>query len=347
MEYWFFCGLLLALFLYGMRFEKVDGSQKDMLERFNNLRGIFALLIVIGHCSMRFEKEVLPFLLIHKFNMTGVCFFLFISGWGLTYGYLEREKKTDGFIRRKIVSLLLISFISSLIYYILNEMILYGNRNLLPICKFVLKNTNWYIWEIVFFYIIFYFCVRLNCKKCFVSILFAAAILICAAALALNWERAFWFSAFSFPFGAFVSRFWDKINNSFRKYKWLPISVLCIGAVSTFSVILPQDTVLGCIARNFFGIMAMSILWIVSNYVKIENRFLEFLKGISLEIYLYQFTVMTALKIIFERYELALNLYYVISVLIVLILICVVISRFDFVVKEKLCGNYFTIGRKR
>lgn len=63
MEYWVFCGLLLALFLYGMRFEKVDGSQKDMLERFNNLRGIFALLIVIGHCSMRFEKEVLPFLL--------------------------------------------------------------------------------------------------------------------------------------------------------------------------------------------------------------------------------------------------------------------------------------------
>lgn len=81
MEYYVFCTILLILFLYGVRIQKSDDSQKEMLQRFNDLRGVFALLIVIGHCSMRFEKEVLPFLFIHKFNMTGVCFsFLSLAG---------------------------------------------------------------------------------------------------------------------------------------------------------------------------------------------------------------------------------------------------------------------------
>lgn len=346
MEYYVFCTILLILFLYGVRIQKSDDSQKEMLQRFNDLRGVFALLIVIGHCSMRFEKEVLPFLFIHKFNMTGVCFFLFVSGWGLAYGYVEGKKRADGFIRRKVVSLLLVSFISSLVYYILNEMILSGNRDLLQIFKFVLKNTNWYIWEMVFFYIIFYLCVRFNLKKHIVGILFAAAFFICAAAMAFHWERAFWFSAFSFPFGTFVNRFWDKINNSFRKYKWLPALVFITGAISTFSVALPQDTVLGCIARNFFGIMAMSILWIVLNYLKLVNRLLVFLKGISLEIYLYQFTVMTAFRIIFERRGWDVDLLYVICVLTALLPVCFAVSKLDFMIKEKIGKDVFTIGEK-
>lgn len=346
MEYYVFCAILLIFFLYGMRIQKSDGSQIEMLERFNDLRGFFALLIVIGHCSMRFEKEVLPFLFIHKFNMVGVCFFLFVSGWGLAYGYVEREKKVGGFIRRKVLSLLLVSFISSLVYYILNELILSGDRDLLKIFEFVLKNTNWYIWEMVFFYIIFYLCVRFNYKKHIVGILFAAAFFICAAALAFHWERAFWFSAFSFPFGTFVNRFWDKINISFRKYKWLPVLVFTIGAISTFSVALPQDTVLGCIARNFFGVMAMSILWIVLNYLKLVNRLLVFLKEISLEIYLYQFTVMTAFRIVFERHGLDVDLFYVICVLTALLPVCFAVSKLDFMIKEKIGKDVFTIGEK-
>lgn len=41
MEYYVFCAILLIFFLYGMRIQKSDGSQIEMLERFNNLRGGF------------------------------------------------------------------------------------------------------------------------------------------------------------------------------------------------------------------------------------------------------------------------------------------------------------------
>lgn len=343
MEYYIFCAILAALFLYGIKIRKTDGSQEEMLKRFNDLRGIFALFIVIGHCSMRFEKEVLPLLLIHRFNMAGVCFFLFISGWGLTYGYVEKEKKADGFITRKIAGLLIISFISSLIYYVLNEVILGGSFDLWSIGKFVLENTNWYIWEIIFFYIVFYLCMHFNLKKYIVGILCAAALLICITALAFHWERAFWFSAFSFPFGAAVNRFWDKINDGFRKYKWLPAAVFVTGAVSVFSVMLPQDTLGGCIARNFFGIMAMSILWIILNYVELENRLLKFFKNISLEVYLYQFAVMTAIRTVFEKHEMAVDLFYVICVLAALTALSAAASGFDLFIRKKICGEWLAI----
>lgn len=38
---------------------------KEIISRLNFLRGLFASLIVIGHSSMRFEKELLPFYIIH------------------------------------------------------------------------------------------------------------------------------------------------------------------------------------------------------------------------------------------------------------------------------------------
>lgn len=337
MEYYVFCIILLGIVFYGISFQRENENQIELLNRFNNLRGVFAIMIIIGHCSMRFEKEVLPLMLIHKFNMVGVCFFLFISGWGLSYSYLEQGKELRGFVKRKIAYLFIASVISSIVYFGLNEVALKGSRDLVSIFIFILKNTNWYIWESCFFYAVFYICAKSKRKNMLLLIHYIAALVICVLALNLHWDRAFYFSAFCFPTGILLNRYWYKIQLKLENYKYLPLVVFFVGGISALSVATPQDSFFGgVLLRNCFGIMSMAILFIIMRYVRIDNFILRFLKRISLELYLYQFAVMTAVKLIYENLGLDVDLSYVILVIGALMISCYFISKLDTVIKQRL-----------
>ena len=66
-------------------------DEKTVLDRMNYLRGLFAILIVIGHCSMQYTKEVMPWVIIHKSNMISVAFFFIVSGWASAFNYYNKK----------------------------------------------------------------------------------------------------------------------------------------------------------------------------------------------------------------------------------------------------------------
>lgn len=123
------------------------------ITRINSLRGLFAIMIVIGHCSMYFEKELFPLMLIHKFNMVSVCFFFMASGISLSYNLEHKKDYLKGFVRKKIFLLMVFSFMAQVIGEVLKGIVLYepimfGLR--------MITRWNWYIYEMAVLYLIFY-----------------------------------------------------------------------------------------------------------------------------------------------------------------------------------------------
>lgn len=335
MEYYIFGILLLLSVFWGAKISRTD-EQKEILARFNNLRGVFAMLIVIGHCSMRFEHEPLPLLIIHRFNMVGVCFFLFISGWGLMYTYVQNGKTMQGFLKRKVISLLIMSAISSIITYIVMEGIINQNWDISKIFMYVINHTNWYIWEICIFYLMFYVLMRVCKEKSMVIISFITAMIICISTWCWGMERAFYFSALSFPVGMLFNQYWAHIMNLYHKRGFIVVSIL-IGCLSVGAAFTPQDSFYGgVVLRNFFGIMSIIILMMFVRCIPIGNRITLFLKKYSLEIYLYQFWALPFVKILFNRYNITINLIYVIAVCGVVLLVSLMMNKVNVLLKRRL-----------
>lgn len=117
-------------------------DKQTIIARINALRGLFALMIVLGHCSMNFEKELLWLMLIHRFNMVSVCFFFMVSGLSLSYNFERKKEYLKGFIKKKILVLMVFAFVAYIIGEILKSAIL-GIPVKIDI-RFI-TGWNWYI----------------------------------------------------------------------------------------------------------------------------------------------------------------------------------------------------------
>lgn len=138
-------------------FNLTKTDETTAIQRMNYMRGLFALLIVLGHCSMHFEKEILPLLIIHKFNMVSVCFFFIISGWSLTYNFYNKKNYLGSFLKNKVLKLIIFAVVCQIVGKLSNWLVLHK-----PVSVGVelITGWNWYIYEIVAYYIAFFFIYR-------------------------------------------------------------------------------------------------------------------------------------------------------------------------------------------
>lgn len=93
------------LFEHIVRKDVCDGH--ELLERLNQLRGLFAIEIVIGHVGNQYPQSQLY--LFGKFMIISVGFFFFISGYGVEKNFLKNGKYLHGFLGRKERKLLLLA----------------------------------------------------------------------------------------------------------------------------------------------------------------------------------------------------------------------------------------------
>ena len=193
---------------------------KEIISRLNFLRGLFAILIVIGHCSIVFEKELLPLYLIHKFNMVGVCFFFFASGVSLTYNFYHKQGYLKHFLRNKALYLFIVAFLSLLAGNLLKAVILKVSLNWGIV---LLTQFNWYIYEILIFYFTFYFVYSKVQKKYYRElIILAVTVVICFTTIYFDrhgewggWGKSYYISCFSFPYGIIIGEHFDQIKRKF------------------------------------------------------------------------------------------------------------------------------------
>lgn len=272
-------------------------NEKNVLDSLNSLRAVFAILIVLGHSSMRFENELLPLLIIHKANYIWVCFFFFISGWSMAYNYDNNSVYLNGFLYRKTIRLCLLAFEAELFSRILYKVLL--KQSLSPSIEWIV-NWNWYIYEMLVFYFLFWLIYKyISGEKRKLVLLF---ILVAVNTIILwlmylygrwdGWTYAYYFSSFSFPFGIAMHKLIEK-KNMLLSIKHIMAGIIIL-LLSSICIRMPkEDFCGGVVLHNLCGICCMLLIVVICYIADISKVYiLRLLSKISAFIYLYQFCML-------------------------------------------------------
>lgn len=161
-----------------------------MIQSIQSLRGIFAVLIFLSHCPYGSNGVVFP-----RGGDIGVAFFFILSGFVLTSAYFNRDNISRGaFLKKRMIKIYPLHLLCALYAIILNHVlspdIIIPNLLLLqawiPSLKyaFSLNGVSWYLCDIMFFYLVFYYLLKLvKSHYKFVVCLFVGIILLVAAIL--------------------------------------------------------------------------------------------------------------------------------------------------------------------
>ena len=253
--------------------EKDYVDESIAIKRMNYLRGLFAIMIVIGHCSMRYEKEVLPWLLIHKFNMVSVCFFFIVSGWSLCYNFYNKDNYLRGFIIGKPVKLFVFAFICQVVTSILQSVILQTSYIL---DWSLITSFNWYIYELIFFFLMFYLSygfIKGRKTRVIVIWITSGVVSILAWYLSNNFDgpigHAYHFSSLCFAWGIMLHEKYEIFQDVLIKKSFLSTFILLIvGSISCVSLMMPQGSFFGgVLLHNLIGISVMTIIAVWSHRI--------------------------------------------------------------------------------
>jgi len=280
--------ILLLIVCFGCA-RKAALDQTEILQRLNDLRGVFAVEIVIGHV-IRYEKTLLfP---LGKFMIISVAFFFFVSAWGLVNSFNQKKNYLNNFLLNKVGYIVILVVISFLFNYIIDYFVpfslnYYNSGELL--LKTIWETTNWYLWELVGFYIIFYLCYK-YVKGYNALISFAITIVFVTLAFMRGWQECWYASAIAFPVGLVMGTYNEQIMKFINSYKGYAITSLMV-ILGLSSQLFSKKSLFGmAYLRNIMCMSVLLILIYICQTYKMSNRVIDFLGNYSTEIYLFQFT---------------------------------------------------------
>ncbi|MBP5606805.1 MAG: acyltransferase [Lachnospiraceae bacterium] len=280
-----------------------DGKEFDgAVITFNNMRGVMALWIVLGHIGMNMNADQGFFMILQRLNLAVVGMFLFLSGYGLERGYANKEGYLKSVPLKKIPRL----FTMALIQYIIAELcfLLIGfKRQTAGFIGEFFKNTNWYIWEIISLYIVFFLShlVFKDVKAYYAAVILSLALMVFM--YSTQGANAACYSGMAFPAGMMIYRIAGKagkrIKGSYARYL---IFSLILTAAAGASVLLPKNNIFTVLGKNFFSIMVSWLVLMIFLKIDIKSRVLGFFAAMSPEIYLYQFTASTIVSLMLFKF---------------------------------------------
>lgn len=275
--------MFVFFLLFGVRIEK-SGGEEAYFQRFNSLRGLFALEIVCGHV-IRYESTLLYPL--GKFMIVSVAFFFFVSGWGVCRSYHHKANYLNKFLTKKCGYLLVLSLLAFAVrMVVLLATGRFDNGRNLILQYF--SSTNWYIWELFFFYCLFFLAYRFLPKYRW-AVIAAVTFLLMTAAFFGGMIQGYYSSAMAFPAGVVMYEYYPVIVGFFKKTGGKVI-VFMMAVFGLSSLLLGADSLIGMVyLRNVMCLAVLCIMVYFLTYFHTDNLFLRFLGKYSTGIYLYQF----------------------------------------------------------
>lgn len=325
---WALCVLVAGVLLFGVKVAKKGEWQEDFLSlsTSKSLLGVFAVLIVLHHLAqlmgnLQMNPGPLAYL-----EYVGVCFvgmFFFFSGYGLMYSKNKREDYFDGFLRKRLTSIL-VPFYFCIIIFVAFSLFMQMPMQPMEIVAYLsgwwLLNTQmWYVVEIAFLYLAFYVIFRLVKNEAaglwlmgiFITAMVVASILIghgpeCESDKWLQGE--WWFNTtYMFLIGMIFAKHEQKLVAFAKKYYpvLLVISTLAAVGLSFPAVSRVQAGTYYCeyepglSLASVFGIKLLTLIFqfamtfftiaailLVMMKVKCQNAVMKSLGKVALELYL-------------------------------------------------------------
>ena len=246
-------------------------------------KGVLALLVVLHHLAQR-TNDV--FLFHQFFRDNGYLFtggFFFLSGYGLQKSYITIPNYKKSFLIKRFSSVLFPYILVIGIYWILKNDYTFYN-----VLKQLFENNtfvpfSWFIINIIYLYLIFYFTMSVSKKRKALMIISTTLgtflwIYICKKLIYGGW----WYNTtFLFVFGIIWASYEEKFLFCLKKYLAIILSILMITLCFTYGTTMNEIKFLN-------ATIFVAMILILSLKFRIGNNMLSFLGTISLEIYLLQ-----------------------------------------------------------
>ena len=308
--------LLAAVIFFG---SKAMGRGKwnddyTSLQQTKVLQGIMALGVALHHMA---QKTCAPWhnprYVVHgldPFIPVGylcVGVFLFCSGMGLYKSFRTKPGYLKGFVRRRIVPMVIAFYLSEFIYTGVRALM--GERLTLADTLWYLSglkmaNYNaWYVIVIPFFYLAFWLAFRF-CRREGAAItwvfLFTAAYTVAGAVINHQnewWMRGEWWynSILLFPLGMVFARYEQGITKVLKKGYWLWLVVFLAGFILAFrwservaNYYTPRmtDRILSAGSQWLVALLFVMFFLTLMMKVRLGNKVLAWFGAASLDFYL-------------------------------------------------------------
>lgn len=259
-----------------------------------SLQGLMALGIIFHHMAQKTCAPWLPDEFIshglEPFLNLGYLFvglFFFCSGFGLYKSIKQKNDYLKGFLGKHIRPIILLFIISNVCFYMIGQ---------------TLNNYTWFIYAIVYLYIAFYISFK-KCRKEKNAIVLLIIFILLYVAYCEIFVLGTWVynTIGIFMLGLILAKYEDRIVSRIRK-QFVPIlilsaAILVIAFASSLyfgnKVVLADTRQLYYVIRwlsvilQFIAASSFSILlFILNQKISILCKPLEFLGGLSLELYL-------------------------------------------------------------
>lgn len=290
------CAALLILALYGGKIAESGDNHYLALDSTLPIRGLLAVGIVLHHGSGYFTRIsfISPF---QHIGYLVVALFFFLSAYGLTYGLKNKKGYMDGFLKKRLISVLIPYWICNTVYYA-GVHLMGGQIDATSyiLSMFLLKVINgpmWYVQIQVLFYILFYVSFA---KKDNWSMFYTLFFVLYVVALAAGVEELYTESVLAFPLGVIWCSYQDIIDKTMDAHYWTGLmGVAGITALFFFlkftGALIDSDLVKQLGSSISTVAFCVSALWIAKK-IRISNQVLHFLGSISYEIYLIHMLVL-------------------------------------------------------
>lgn len=285
----------IILSVYGV---KRRTEESDILSMHQDLalRGICALEIMIGHIGVLTNHPVLYFN--RKAGILFVGFFLMMSGYGLEYGVDNKKGYMKGFIRKKVIRLFLPACFIHYIYEIIMCLFFYEGNN---ISVFSIKNfislLNWYVFEQLVLYVVFFILYKIT-PKWSKFIIFVLSLFFIMVAYYAGWYEPIYGSVLCFSMGLYLYRYKNMIYAVIEKHyiaALLGTGIVLLCSVAGFVVLGTESVIGNPVCRNLAAMSFCALIIVILNRYEIGNRITYRLGQCSYELFLIHFFVMSVL----------------------------------------------------
>ena len=270
-------------------------SEYLSIQTTQNLKGIFAIIIIIGHL-----KQYTPALINNLFgNFLSIWAYLIVGGFFFFSGYgllLQYRNRGNQYIRTFPVRRLLTLYLSCLIIQIPYVV---AHFCTLPFSiEYLIKvflipgyaiGSGWYIQSIFFLYLLFY--LFFLCFPKVNRILVFLIITVIYTVLSIVFNSLLWYqSVFAFFLGAIWAEYKNKIDAVTESTKNYVISLLTSAVIFAATLLLGnansiEDSWYSILAKCISVIAFVVLVLLILKKICINNPVFAFLGKISLELY--------------------------------------------------------------
>ena len=269
-----------------------SSEERELFLRLNNLRGILALVVLFSHIwGYTGIRILVPF---NKIVTIAVAFFFFLSGYGMMRSSARKPGYGKEILMVKIPYLLWMAAAAYIFSFLFETVLSFGKGNTLIFSPFSMKqffvSTNWYVWELIGFYLVFRICKKILREKYQVT----AVFMISAAAFIILYYsgvvEAYYNSIIGFGLGMLYGsgECW-KITEKYTK-GWIAAAALLIFGFAGM-IFMDKNGILFAAVRNLAAMGAIILALYLIRYINTCDRVNQCLSRISPELYFYHIPI--------------------------------------------------------